>query len=114
MQRAQQSKVAKQISDFASGHEFFADVQSDMAGLIEAGVATDMESAYNVAITLPKHREIAAVIEQRKAAEAARTGQPAIERAVAAASTVRASPVTAPAVAPKGLRATLERNLSRK
>jgi len=63
-----------------------------VAGLLEAGVAKDLPSAYDAALKL--HPEISGVLEQRKAAEAARTGNAATERAVQAASSVRASPVS--------------------
>jgi len=106
MQQRERARTTQAVSDFAAKHEFFADVQDTVAGLLEAGVAKDLPSAYDAALKL--HPEISGVLEQRKAAEAARTGNAAIERSAQAASSVRASPVSAGAPAPSGLRAHLE------
>jgi len=104
MAMRERQRTSQTVAEFAEKHEFFADVQDDIAGMIEAGIAKDLQSAYDYAIALPKHGEIRAILEQRKAAEAARTTQPAIERAQAAASSVRASPVAAAPAGPKSRR----------
>lgn len=104
MQTRERARVSQTITDFAAKHEFFADVQDDIAGLMEAGIAKDLQTAYDYAVALPKHREIGAVLEQRKAAEAARTGNEATERAKQAASSPRASPVSGAGPAPSKLR----------
>lgn len=108
----QRAKVAQSIAEFSSKHEFFADVEADIAGLLESGIAKDLDSAYDYAISLPKHAEIRSVLEQRKAAEAARTGTQATERAQNAASSVRPSPVVASGSAPTDLRAQLRAAMS--
>lgn len=112
MQQAQRAKLHSQVQAFAETHEFYPDVEETMAGLIEGGIAKGLDDAYNRALRL--HPEIQEVLDQRKAAEAARTGQPAIERAQTAASSVRASPITASAPAPTDLRSQISAVMSRK
>ena len=68
-ERSQQSqnKATGDVNDFAQGHEFFADVQADMADLLEMaanrGQLMTMEQAYDKALTLSP--EISDVRRQR-------------------------------------------------
>ncbi len=102
MMQRQAAKAKADIASFGETHEFFADVQDTMAGLIEAGIAKDLASAYDKAILLnPDVRE---VVEQRKAAEAARESNASTAQAKAAAMSVRSSPVATAGPAPTSLR----------
>lgn len=102
MTQRQAAKAQADIAAFGEAHEFFADVQDTMAGLIEAGIAKDLATAYDKAILLnPDVRE---VVEQRKAAEAARGQNASTAQAKAAAMSVRSSPVATAGPAPTSLR----------
>jgi hypothetical protein len=110
MTQRQAAKAKADIAAFGETHEFFADVQDTMAGLIEAGIAKDLSSAYDKAILLnPDVRE---VVEQRKAAEAAREGNASTAQAKAAAMSVRSSPVATAGPAPTSLRDQLAAQLA--
>ena len=95
--QAQQARQAKELETFKTSHEFFDDVRDTMADLIEAasrrGQALSLEDAYKRAVALDP--ELSKVLDQRKAAEAARAQAEAAEKARAAASSVRSSPVAA-------------------
>jgi arginyl-tRNA synthetase len=90
---AQKAVVAK-YEKFAETHEYFNDVRPYMAALIQAeadrGVVLSDEDAYEKACTL--HPEVAPIVQQLKAAEAARRGNPRLQRSKAAGGSVRASP----------------------
>ena len=106
------AQAAKSIEAFGEGHEFFnaPGVQDTMAGLIEAGVAKDLPSAY--AMVLKLDPEISGVMEQRSAAEAARQTTASTESAKAAALSVRSSPVATAAPATADLRSQLAAHLA--
>lgn len=58
-QQQQNEIVQNQISQFSQGKEFFHDVHSQMAGLIESGQAQNLESAYDMACwATPSVREV--------------------------------------------------------
>jgi len=111
MQQRERARTTQAVSDFAATHEFFADVQDTVAGLLEAGVAKDLPSAYDAAVKL--HPEISGVLEQRRAAEAARTASAATERDRQAASSVRASPISGAGPAPTSRRDVIAAHMSR-
>lgn len=110
MSQRHAQKAQSDIAAFAEKHEFFSDLQDTMGGLIEAGVAKGLDDAYDKATLL--HPEVRGVIEQRKAAEAARENNAATAEAKAAAMSVRSSPVTAQGAKPKGLREQLAANIA--
>jgi hypothetical protein len=89
-----QGEMRQKYEKFAETHEYFNDVKPYMAALIQAeaerGVALSDEDAYDKACLL--HPEVAPIVQQQKAAEAARRGNPRLQRAKAAGSSVRASP----------------------
>jgi hypothetical protein len=95
-----QAEAAKSVQEVAQ-EEFFEDVRQDMADLIEVaqrrGVVLSLRDAYTRAVNL--HPEISKVLAQRSAV-AARNPTGSTQRAKAASSSVRSSPV----VAPKGER----------
>ena len=91
----------------------FATVRETMAGLLQAGLAQDLKSAYDSALRMPAHSELFEAMqqqqreqdekrkaeEQRKAVEAARRNQVSPKTATPASSVPKAT---------KGLRSTLE------
>lgn len=106
--RAEHARAA--ISEVES-LEFFNDVRDDMADIIEAadkrGVAMSLKDAYNRAIWANPH--VAEVIQQRQAARSAANPQGSTQRARAAASSVRGTPVSpAGGPQPEDLRGQLE------
>lgn len=115
-QREQQAmeEAAATAEKFGESHEFFGDVREEMADLLEVWgkrgltqpTEQDLERAYNIVCS--NNAEIAAVLEQRKAAEAARTTQQATARAKVAAKSITTQPTAAPAAQPAGRRAALE------
>ena len=69
--------------------EFFEDVQADMEKLLRAGIATDYKDAYDTAVY--RNPAVKRVMEQRRAAA---TSSGAMQRSVAAASSVKATPAS--------------------
>lgn len=60
-QKKEEPEDAPEIVAFAKDHEFFNDVRMEMANVLEAGLATDMESAYKEAcFRVPGVRELLA------------------------------------------------------
>ena len=95
-QQAAQRTAAQQLEAFqATDPEFFDDLKDDMSRLLETGFAKDYNDAYSKAQLL--NPGVARVLEQRKAA-ASSSG---VQRAQAAASSVRGQP-TAGAPASSG------------
>lgn len=94
------------------GEEFYEDVRLIMADMLEVagnqGIALTPSEAYNRAVLV--HPEVSKVVERRQAAKLASNPSGSMARARAAASSVRASPATAPssAVQPDDLRSVLE------
>lgn len=117
LERAQQRQEASAVQttqSFAEGHEFYEDVKGQMADILDVWAKSgktdvddaDLERAYTLACQLSP--DVAPLVEQRKAAEAAQKAVASTARARSAASSPRSSPTAAPAAQPKGLRATLE------
>jgi len=97
-QESAKKTAAQQLEAFqATEPEFFADLRDDMSRLLETGFAKDYNDAYSKAQLL--NPTVARVIEQRKAA-ASVSG---VQRAQAAASSVRGNPAT-------GIAASVERD----
>jgi len=80
----QEREVASAINDFAASHEFFPHVREVMGRLMKAGLATDLESAYKLA--LPYVPEVATEVERRRVA-AAQEAQREADRQRAASAT---------------------------
>lgn len=79
--QAQRSELQAKIDAFRADpkHEHFEIVEKEMAGLLQAGIATDMEDAYAKAVKL---NPITAAKElARQTAEASRRSQEAVEKA---------------------------------
>jgi hypothetical protein len=112
-QQTEVQKATEEWENFVESHEFALDLKDEIADLIETrakrGVALTYEEAYNLALRMDPALHEAS--EQKKAAEAANRGNPAIAAAKAAGSSVRAGPPAPPAgeAQPKDLRGTIEK-----
>lgn len=91
-QQIQAERIRGELSTFAESHEFFEDVRDTMGRLIQAGLAQDLASAYKEACE--RHPDIKRVISQREASKQAATDVQATQRARAAASSVKSTPVS--------------------
>ena len=97
-QQSAQRTASEQLAAFeATEPEFFDDLRDDMSRLLESGFAKDYNDAYSKAQLL--NPTVARVIEQRKAAASVN----GVQRAQAAASSVRGNPAT-------GIAASVERD----
>jgi hypothetical protein len=113
LQMARQQSVAtkaqQDLAEFtANPPEFLDRVKPKMAGLLQGQVASNLKEAYDMAIGLDP--EIRQVLDQRKAADAAKTAQAAALKARNAASSVRSSPAASPtsAAQPQTVREAIE------
>jgi len=90
------AKATTTIEKFAGDHEFFDDVSEDFQLVLEAmarrnpGVDPDLDEVYARAVAM--NPDIARIVAQRHAAKVQATGNPATQRARAAASSVRSTP----------------------
>jgi hypothetical protein len=115
-QKAQQAQAEAETTaeSFSEGHEFYGDVAPHMADILEVwakqGKTTvskdDLERAYTLACQM--NPDVAPLLEQRRAAEAAQKAMASTARAKTAASSVRNQPTSAPPASPNGRRAVLE------
>ena len=107
------AEVQSMESD-SNNYPHFAEVRETMHGLLQAGLATDLKSAYTKALHLPEHSQLreADAAAQRAADEEKRRAEEAQRVAQAKAKTVspRSSTPSAPqgGEKPKGLRSQLE------
>ncbi|HEY6093433.1 MAG TPA: hypothetical protein VIU93_00635 [Gallionellaceae bacterium] len=112
-QQAQEERLRGEIESFASTHEHLDAVRDDMALLLQAGKAQDLQSAYDVAIRMNPELFNTIQERERQANEAKRRedADRAAKAAKAAAVSVRGSPAgaTATQVPPGSLRDALER-----
>jgi hypothetical protein len=96
-QQMAQQRQAQEFEEFTKTHEFATDVKNDMEFLIatarQRGMAMSLNDAYNRAVALDP--EISKVIEQRKAAEAAKAQAASMQKTKAAASSIRSQPTAA-------------------
>ena len=109
---ARAQRYQQRLQTFAQKHEFFEDVRSKMADILDGRGSRDpsdeeLGEVYDLACRI--HPEISAVVKQREAAKSAGTSQEATRRAQAAASSVKSSPAASPgSPKPRNLRETLE------
>ena len=95
-QQAAQKTAAQQLETFQSTEpEFFDDLRDDMSRLLESGFAKDYNDAYAKAQLL--NPSVSRVLEQRKAAASSN----GVQRAQAAASSVRGQPAVGIAASPE-------------
>jgi hypothetical protein len=108
-QQVQQRAVAD-VESFGSGKEFFADVREDMGDLMELaakrGIDMSLDQAYDRACAM--NPDIAKVVAARGSARAVGNGNSSIQRARAAASSVRGTPNQVSTPAPTDLRGAIE------
>lgn len=101
----------QEFAAFAQTHEFAPDVRSDMEFFLEAGnrkgIAIGLSDAYDRACAL--NPEVSKVLDQRKAAEAAKAQIASTQAARQAASSIRTQPTAAPAAQPTDLREILSK-----
>ena len=88
--QSEATRAQAEVAAFHEKHEFFEDVRESMQKLLRAGIASGLEDAYNQALKL--HPELSEVLQQRKAAEAAKAVQASTQRALMAASSVKSRP----------------------
>jgi hypothetical protein len=111
-QQAEQAQIQSQIQAFASdaSHPHFEAVKDQMAGLLQSGMAQDLQSAYDKAVRL--NDDVWGQVQQQRQAQTTQQAQQAVAKAKAAAvSPKSASPSATGNAAPKGLRAQLEAGL---
>ena len=101
-QKLTERDMQRQIQEFTGNtekHPHYEEVRETMAGLLQAGLADDLESAYEAALLHPRHRDLLAAQQsaQREEEEAARRA--AEQQRVAGA---RAKAVSTPTATPGG------------
>jgi hypothetical protein len=111
-QREEVERTRQTVEEFkASEPEFLNDVWPDMVAIIEgdkrSGRNPDLKRAYDRACKL--NEDVSKILEQRKAAETARTAQAATQRTRAAASSIRSQPAVAASAQPADRRELLAR-----
>lgn len=108
-QRAEMEQLNSTISKFAEGKEHFDAVRDDMAALLQAGRASDLEQAYDMAIWARPDLRTSLLEQQVKAAEEkARAEAQRLKAKTAAVSVKGSSPVSGTSATPTDLRALLE------
>ena len=108
-QKQAQASMMSDIHKFASGHQHFESVREQMSGLLQAGMAQDLEDAYTKAIRMSGLQEAAPAVQPaNSSAQAAAVVAKAKANAVSPRST---SPSTPDGAKPKGLRSTLAEQL---
>lgn len=98
-QQQQQAEMQRTLSDFAAQHEHFEAVRQTMGQLLDSGLAQDLQTAYDTALKLPQHSDIAEAVAQQQAAEAERKK---VEEAAAAAARARAKTTSTRSATPSG------------
>jgi hypothetical protein len=69
IEQQQQTAIQTELQSFAAQHEHFDSVRETMSGLLSAGLAQDLQSAYDAALALPQHSEIRQAMQQQQSAE---------------------------------------------
>lgn len=112
-QQTQEERLLSEIESFANTHEHLDTVRDDMAMLLQAGKANDLQTAYDLAIRMNPELFTAIQDQMRQADDAKRRedANRAAKAAKAAAVSVRGSPsgATASQVPPGSLRDALEK-----
>lgn len=115
IQQQEQAAIMQQIEAFKANATHFDEVRETMAGLLSAGLADDLQSAYDKAIRM--NDDLFAQAQQAKAAEAEKARQEAeaarVNKARANAVSVKGStPIgTTTTKANQGLRSLLEEQI---
>lgn len=82
-QQREQYEIVSKIEQFKAGREHFEELRESMAGLLQAGIAADLETAYDKALRLNDSLFKAAQAKQAEAAEKDRLAKLAAKRATA-------------------------------
>jgi hypothetical protein len=112
-EEAQAAESAQLIDTFAESHEFTEDVKEDLADILDVWAKRgktsvsqdDLERAYTIACQ--NNPDVAPLLEQRRAAEAAQKAIASTARSRAAASSVRSEPAAPLAAQPADRREVL-------
>lgn len=96
-QLQEQSSMQKQIEGFASTHEHFEAVRETMAGLLQSGLASDLDSAYDKALRM--NDDLWQAEQQRRATENAEKQR---QEAAAKVARARANAVSPRSATPAG------------
>lgn len=116
-QMMEQQSLQKQIQEFASKNPHFEAVKEDMAALLQAGRASDLQEAYDRAVWANPDTRKSMQTEQSAAAQAAERerAQKAATAARTAAVSVTGSPIAgASAPNPQDRRATIAAAMNRR
>jgi hypothetical protein len=108
-QQAEQAQLNSTIASFAEGKEHFDAVREDMAALLQASRAPDLDTAYDMAIWARPDLRSGLLQQQTRAAEEKARAAVQKQRAQSAAVSVKgSSPVSSSSANPTDLRALLE------
>lgn len=108
-QRAEMEQLNSVISKAAQGKEHFDLVRDEMAALLDKGIASDIDQAYDMAIWARPDLRTSLLEQQVKAAEEkARAEAQRLKAKTAAVSVKGSSPVSGTSATPTDLRAALE------
>lgn len=97
----EEQNATQQIAQFSTDgkHPHFDAVRETMAGLLQAGLAANLEEAYATAIRMPKHSDIAEQLQQQQAENDENAKR---EAAAKLAATARAKAVSPKSSSPAG------------
>lgn len=98
----QRERMQQQIQEFTGNtekHPHYEEVRDTMAGLLQAGLADDLESAYEAALHHPRHRNLLAAQQTAQREQEEATRRAAEQQRVASA---RAKAVSTPSATPGG------------
>lgn len=84
-EQQKQAQLQTQIQRFAEGKPHFEQVRETMAGLLQSGLAQDLDAAYAAAIRMPQHDDIFQAMQQQQREEADRKAQEARQATTARA-----------------------------
>lgn len=108
-QQAEQAQLNSQIAAFAEGKEHFDAVREDMAALLQAGRAKDLDTAYDMAIWARPDLRTGLLQQQTRAAEEKARAEVQKAKAQSASVSVRgSSPVSGQSATPTDIRSALE------
>lgn len=99
-EQAQQAQLQKQIEDFKAAHPHFEAVSQSMTGLLQSGMAHDLQSAYDKAVRL--HDDVWQQIQADKQAEIAAQRQAELAKKKATAVSPRSTSPTGSTSASNG------------
>lgn len=90
-EQSQQQVITQEIQKFAETHPHLEQVRETMSGLLQSGLAQDLQSAYDAAIRMPRHDDIFQELQKQQREESERK---AAEEKRAAAERARKNTVS--------------------